>query len=549
MVMMQPAWSRPVLVLGGAAMLCVSALVGCEAEEPIAPEQTELSPEALLVRGSLDLRGTRPTTSELQALRAAPAELDIMLDALVDDPRFGDRIRSIFAPAVRTRQDDFRFSAFDYGIDDDDDPAMQRAMAEEVLNIMHHVALMDEPFSNIFEADYTVIDPIMLQVWPLQEAEEQADNLPTGTIKARYTDGRPSAGVLATNAFFWRHTSTIENANRGRSNAISRAFLCEDYLDRPIDFPTDVDLTDSEGIRDAIRTNPGCQACHATLDPFASHLWGFMQLSDDAVSWSSYKPEAELMWSNQTEAVPAFFGTPTSGTLRDLALRISSDERFVACTVERMYEAFIGRPVTLDDEGQLVAHRETFLASGLSLKSLARALLRDPAYRGKRELSSYGAYPEPATAKLASPEQLSSSLFDLSGYALTVDGRNAIDVDKGLRALAGGSERGPSRTPSLGHALVHRRLAEGAARFLVEGTGSDSRIGKTLGATDLDQPPSGAALVALILETRQQSVTTSSAEVAELQALWTAADENQGASEAWAAVLTALLADPALAVY
>ncbi|MCA9620895.1 MAG: DUF1588 domain-containing protein, partial [Myxococcales bacterium] len=101
-----------------------------------------------------------------------------------------------------------------------------------------------------------------------------------GLVRAHYVDGRPAAGVLATNAFFWRHRSTLENANRGRANAISRAFLCEDYLERPIDFPSDIDLSDADAIENAIDHNAACQACHATLDPLASHLWGFMVLTE-----------------------------------------------------------------------------------------------------------------------------------------------------------------------------------------------------------------------------------------------------------------------------
>lgn len=531
------------LAVGGTVFACSSD------ESPPTLPSTQLSPQALYIRASLDVRGVRPTPAELQTLGASPEQLDAMLDALVDDARFGSSVRAIFADALRTRQDRYRFGAEELGLSDDDEFIVARAISEEPLNIMHHIALSDAPFSDIFSADYTIVEPVLVQAWSLEQAETQPKTLPTGTVLARYTDGRPPAGVLATNAFFWRHTSTVENANRGRSNAISRAFLCEDYLDRPIDFPKDVDLTDSELIREAIKTNPGCQACHATLDPFASHLWGFMQLAEDAASWSLYHPQNELMWKEETDAQPAFFGTPTEGTLSILAQSIGADERFAACTVQRVYEAFIGRPAELSDEGQLVAHRETFVKSGLSLKALVRGVLRDPAYGGREQLSAWGGTPAPVIAKLASVEVLDRSLLDLSGYQMTFAGRAVTEVDYGLRALAGGSERGDSSQASLGHALVHRRLAEGAARSLVDGLAPSSRVGKLLDKADLSQKPSAAFVAELVFEIQSQQVDQGSERVTALLALFDAVAQQDGNEEAWTALLTASFSDPTLAVY
>ena len=509
-----------------------------------------LSARALYLRASLDVRGARPSAAELEQLEQSPDQLNSMLAALLDDPRFGSRAAAVFAPALRTRRDRYRFGAEDYGLPSEQNAALQQAFSEEALNLIHYIAVTDRPFSEILTADYTIVAPILTQVWPLAtEAEQPSAGLPEATQLARYQDGRPAAGVLATNSFFWRHTSTVQNANRGRSNAISRAFLCEDYLDRPIDFPKDVDLTDSEGIAEAIKTNPGCQACHATLDPFASHLWGFMQPVEDAPSWSFYHPENELSWQTETAAVPAFFGKPTAGSLRALALAIAGDERFVACTTRRMYEAFLGRPAALADEGQLAFHREAFLASGLSLKALVLSLFNDAAYRGQARSSTFGGTPEPVDAKLVSPQLLGSSLYDLSGYRMSYGGRDLISVDYGLRALAGGSERGASASPSLGRALVHRRLAEGAAQAVISQATPSSRIGALLSDADLAAQPSPETLVALLFEVQSVRPEADGEQVQALLSLWDAVASQQDAQAAWTALLTAVFSDPSLAVY
>ena len=537
--------------LAAASLCALSALAACQSDEgePAPLPDAGLSAQQFYVRASLDVRGVRPTTAELSQLAQAPASLDGMLAALVDDPRFGGRVADIFAPALRTRRDNYRFGTDNFDLPEEQEAALQRAFSEEAVNIVHFVAVNDRPFSEVLTADYTVVDPMLLTLWPLEADANQPGGLPDNTQLAHYTDGRPRAGVLATNSFFWRHTSTVQNANRGRTNAISRAFLCEDYLERPIDFPKDVDLTDSEGIAEAIRTNPGCQACHATLDPFASHLWGFMQLSDDAYSWSVYHPEAELMWMDETGASPAYFGKPTGGTLTGLAQAVAADERFVACTTRRIYEAFLGRPAALADEGQLALHREAFVTSELSLKALVRSLLHDPAYRGQTRTSSFGGIPEAVDLKLVSPSLLTTSLADLSGYRMLGGGRELTGVDYGLRALAGGSERGASATPSLGRAMVHRRLAEGSALALVAQATPGSRVHALLSGSDFSVKPESALVAALIFEVQSEVVPPDADQVTALLALWDDIAAIEDPQDAWAALLTAIFSDPALAVY
>jgi hypothetical protein len=484
------------------------------------------------------------------AVEAEPAALDGMLDAFIDDPRFGDRVRSLFADALRTRKDHYRFAFSAYDLPAADNPRFQAAVAEEALNLIALVAVRDSPFTDVLTERVTVVDPILLDVWPLAPEAVQPPDLPPRTVLARYTDGRPRAGILATNGFFWRHESTVENANRGRTNAISRALLCEDYLDRPIDFPADIDLTNPEAIADAIRTNQGCSACHATMDPFAAHLGGFLYPADDARVWARYQPESELGWKTTTQAAPSYFGEPTKGRLDELARAIAADDRFASCTVRRVYERLLGRASTIADDGQLAVHREAFLGSGLSLKALFRSVVRDPAYRGSVETSPYGGAPEPALIKLASPELLASALSDLSGYELVIDGRPATSTDLALRALAGGSDRGATPTPSLGHALVQRRLAEASARALVDGLAPDSRVGALLAAHDATARPSADLIAALSAEIVARRADPTGEEVGALLAIWDAvAISTNDSREAMSAVLVALFADPEMALY
>lgn len=497
----------------------------------------EVPPTERLVRVSLDVRGIRPSLEELGRVTADPGQLEPMIDGFLDHDGFAGRVKDLFAPGYRTRVDAYPFT--------EDRPELDRAIGEEPLNLIAAVAMEERPYTDIVLSDHTVVHDALLDWWPLEVVA--AGPLP-GTSVARYTDGRPHVGVLSTNAMWWRHESTFENANRGRANALSRALLCESFLDRPIDFPRDIDLSDSETIRSAIQTNPGCTACHASLDPIASYLWGFMYRGEDFESWSTYAVSAERDWVTATGRAPGWFGTPGSN-LPDLGVFVARDPRFVSCAVKRVYEGLLGRRARVDDDGALAEHRDAFIVSGLDLKSLVRSVLDDERYRGLRSESAFGGTPEDVELKVITPEQLSTELYALTGFRMTdgEDGPDALAVDYGLRALAGGSDQGAATSPSTGLVLVHRRLAEAAASAIVEGAVSGGAV--TSIVSDWSASPTPEQLVDLVAVTASVRIPADGPEVAELGRLWQDLAEAESPDTAWRGLLTALLADPQRLVY
>lgn len=507
--------------------------------EPMPPVDDPLDAVALLNRASLDLRGLRPSAEELAQVEADPAAVDGIIEGFVDDPAWAGRVKDIFAGAWRTRID--VYDAPDGGYGGEQPPAYHTAVGEEVLDLIAYVAMNDLPFREILQSPDTFVDPLLVSLWPLEQQAAGNEWLPPGTVRARYTDGRPQAGVLSLNAVYWRHPSTVENANRGRTNALSQALLCQSYLDRPIDFPTDLDLTDSESIRQAIREVGACQACHATLDPFASYLWGFMYPNEPS---TTYSVAAERDWQIYTDTPPGFFGVPGE-RLVDLGQQIADDERFISCTVRRVYEGMLGRDAVLQDEGALAEHREAFLASSLSLKALVRSILHDPSYRGVHWEPRFGGTPAPVPLKVAPVEVWSRSLTELSGYALEFGGRDGTRLDAAVRTLAGGSDRGDATDVSTGAVLVQRRLAEAGATWLVDNQGSSGgRLDEVLAGVDLEAAPSDATLVALVQGARAKTLDTDDPELVALAQLWTDAAAIDDARGAWIALLTAILADP-----
>ncbi|MCC6623616.1 MAG: DUF1592 domain-containing protein [Deltaproteobacteria bacterium] len=518
-----------------------------------------LDAPALLTRLSLDLRGVRPTPEERARVELGGADADAALDALVDemmaDARFGDRVRDLFATILRTRVEDFPVGAAALGLDEADQGALFASIGEEALHVVARVATEDRPWTELVTADWTMADATLEAIYPLaREAGPDAAWRP-----ARYTDGRPAAGLLTTNGLWWRYLSDGVSYGRGRANAIARIFLCADFLDRPVDFPRDIDLTDEQGIRRAVRDNDGCIGCHAGLDPLASYLAGFQYTDKTAAEMLTYHPERERAWGAMTELAPAFYGAP-GYTLRDLGRQIAADPRFVQCAVETTFELLLRRDVDWTDAREvdaLTRHREAFLAGGLTLRSLVRSIVSDPRYRMAETSDGAGA------ERLVTPEQWADVLAAWTGYRMEVGGADLLATDlTGLRTLAGGGDgrsgSEPAALPTATMSLVWERTAEAAARFAVSSPAAPPEARALFelavaaapdGDAAFDDPAFRAQAAALHRRLFGTRVAADGPEVRATLALWDRLNQIDGPEDAWAGVLTALFRDPSLALY
>ncbi len=533
---------------------------GCTTAEPTSPPASRgLDATRFFVRASLDLRGVRPTEAELAEVDAKPERALELAAGFVNDPRFPGRVRDWFAQAFRTRVDRFALSAQEVGLSPDDDVALQASIAEEPLMLIAHVAEQDLPFTTVVTANYTFANELLGRAFPVDYPAGA-----TGWQKARYNDGRPAAGVLSMNSLYWRFPSNGVNYSRGRAGAIARALLCENFLDRPVDFPRDIDLSNEDAIIHAVRTNQACVNCHASLDPLASHLFGFQNATDSVYEKRSYHEEREQRWRSATGVGPAYFGQP-SATLITLGQRIAADGRFVSCAVRRVYEGLLGRDAEPDDDGALTEHRESFLKGGLTLRALVRSVLKDPAYAGLTVASRMGGTAKGVTRKLLRPEVLGSQMDDLTGYRML--GRGGRDLllvaGDGLRALGGGADGTTGEAPRIGPnvplLLVQERLAEAAAAALVfHGGARPGKVGAVLDGADLDRRPDDpgfdtaarSLVVALHRTIFSTKVAKEGEETAAALALFADIYLAEGDPRAaWAGVLAALLRDPEFITY
>lgn len=525
----------------------LAALLACATPEPVdapaeAPEVLRPDPALVLTRSSLDLRGVRPSPDELDRLEADPDALDDMVRAWLRDPRFEDRVRDLWAEVYQTRKEAWPWEV----VSAQPDPvAFSASIGEEPLRILGRVAAEDLPVTDIVTADWTMVDHHLARAW---STDYPADG--QGWQVARYTDGRPGAGVLSTNGMWWATLTSESNLNRARANTIARVFTCRDYLDQPVRFAAAFDLSDPEGVRAAVHDNPSCATCHSTLDPLAAYLFGFHFDGKGAPEEQLvYHPEREGLWRPLLGAAPAWYGQP-GDSLSDLGRQVAADPRFAECLTRQAFEQLLQRPATLDDTATLNAHREALIRGDARLRPLIESVVLGDDYR------AVGLPGGPR--KLATPELLETQVRALTGFRFTVDGASLLRTDNvGVRVIAGGVDgelsTRPVREATPPLILVQRRLAEAASDAAVRAWRAAPQRAPVLAPLDLDDTRPEALAEAFAWLERAvlgRRLAPDDAEVLDLVDTFQQAEALTGEPDAaWVLVLTVLLSDPDLVLY
>lgn len=525
-------------------------ILSCQSN--IHPMQTEevllLSPTKRLARASLDIRGIRPSLEELNRIESNPDEFDLLVDEFLYHPTFGTRIREIFGEIYTTEKDFYPINADIVGLSDQYEFAS--AIGQEPLRLIQEVVVNDMPWSTIVTADWTMANEIHGEIYPIDYPPEA-----TGWMKAHYTDGRPSAGILSTNGLWWVYGSTSSNANRKRGNTVSRLLLCHDYLLRPIEFSRDLNLLDNSAVEEAVSSDPACVSCHQTLDPLSAHFFGFWSPQQNSwIDLNLYHPDRERLYEEFLGVGPSYYGMPSTG-LNNLGSLIAGDSRFGMCVVKQLVEQFHQAEAPLSDMETLSLHRNAFIESDQNIRELIRSIILQPEYSASRWDSQY----EDQNARLLHIDQLASSIEDLTGFRWTFDGLDILRSSSiGLRILGGGADGetvfSSATHPNATMLLTQARLAELSAAFAVENEALVPKEERRLfSLVDLDTTnesnilPQIRQLHLLVLS---QPISEDGPEATGLHHLYTTVSELESSSQSgWKAVLTALLRDPSLLIY
>ena len=323
-----------------------------------------------------------------------------------------------------------------------------------------------------------------------------------------------------------------------------------------------IDALTSGDPEDVIRDTPTCQSCHSSLDPLASHFFGFWwEIEGDLTEQTLYRPEDEEIWKDHHDREPGYFGKPTAN-LAELGMLLAEDTRLVDCAVKTVFEGVTQRATSEADWAELSEHRAAFEDGGLTLRALARSVVLSEEYRAAATSDADLAARLP-TVKQVSPTQLASIIEDITGYAWTFDGREGLsDQSTGLPVLAGGIDSRyvttPNHDPSVGLVFIQERLAQSAGRYVAEHDLDPNREGDALMlqyVTVLDTPESNPAAFEaqirdLLLRVRGVPLAEDATEPARLMALWKQLYSAEGSAErAWAGVVSVALRDPRILFY
>lgn len=514
----------------------LALLIACRDEpEATQPAATGLRGAALADRISLDLRGVHASAEEIASAEASDQNIESLINEYLNDQRFPSRVAWIWNDTLHTALwfDDYRrFGSLDF--------EDWRAMGQEPLRQIEAVVASGAPFSEILTSETLQADETLAAWWPLTREEGE------GWTASTYTDGRPMAGLLSSASLWQRYNGDITNRNRGRANALARAFLCADFFDRDVQFDFALDAEDLEQMENAVREQESCLGCHAALDPLASFFGGFTERSqeepqDQFTRWSPWTADWYAAWTR-----PAYYGHP-GADLTDLGAFIAADPRFATCVVDRLYEGLVGEP--LEDAALRAELGESFRASNLDARALVAEVLALDAYRRDED-------------RLLSPEQLGASLQDALGLdegAALDDGLNPLTWSVEHRVLAGGGDDHTvldrNRAPGLGvNAMQLWAARQGAAAALeLDASRADGeQILWTL-VDPYSESPSEADLRAQLRAWRIRlhgaSIPEDDPGLDGLVALWQGAAASAGPARAWEHALAALVRHPDTVLY
>lgn len=433
-------------------------------ENPVACEDVDVTEEFFdgvelldevetLRKASLALVGRLPTIEQEQRVRDGGFEaLDVVLDEMMTDPVFIDRIIEIYNDYFLTDRYYPDTQALDLlaGLTDEDGNAIypdiywfeeqglseeeiqlaesfaNRGIARESLQLVAHVVRNDLPYTEILTADYTMVNPFSAQSYGVNASFTTGEY---DEFQPAKIPGIPHAGVLTNSVFMNRFPTTDTNRNRHRARKLYEFFLATDVLrlgERPID------ATGSDILNPTLN-NQDCAVCHAVIDPMS----GALQNWDVA---GRYSPRDEGWYPEMRQPGFGDVVMPPSENSRAtqwLAEQIVADPRFAIAPVHIMFKGLSGQtplrePSDATHPDYLAQIRafdvqakvfqgiaDQFVEDNYNLKTVVKEIVKTPYYRAanatdltperEADLADLG------TGRLLTPEQLHRKIETMTG--------------------------------------------------------------------------------------------------------------------------------------
>jgi len=434
----------------------------------------------VLAHAAMLFGGRNPSAAEYTAAAASPAALHSTIRGYMQGPAFDaflaeSGMTQFLTLRVVPRDSNQGLAAADFpalaNIAQADKARFDSAVQREPVELMKYIVDGDRPWTDMVAGNYTVANGVLAQYLgaqvqgsfanPADDNEWRQATVPN----TRLSSTREHAGVLSTHAWLASFPTTATNRNRHRIFTLANQFLATDVqalAQRPIDGPGNFIVPTVE--------NPGCAACHDTIDPMASGFQNWAEnnrflpyksaAGKDIALPASYRSGNYHKDANgkpfymegdnwfRDEKAPGYGGvtmpsliTGSPTALQWLGQQVAADPRFAMGAVEFWYQAVFGRaalraPLDPNAAGgasalaaynaqqQLFATLATnFKAGGYKVKDLLADLVLSAWYRADAatgvtasralDLADVGSY------NLLLPSQLDLKLASLTGQAWT----------------------------------------------------------------------------------------------------------------------------------
>lgn len=431
----------------------------------------QLDEEGTLRKATFLLASRMPTPEELELVRGQGIDaLDPVLDVILEEDAFYVRMKEIVNDmlhtdafkigddAVETVDEELYPTKFWYEDIEDDDTrnTMRRltndAIAREPLEIVEYVLRNGRPFTEVFTADYTIINPYSARSYGIDLANFADPNDENEKIPWTF-EAVDQAGLLTTSVFLNRYPSTPTNRNRARARYFYQFFLATDILRlaaRPID-------TTQIQTHNPTLNVAACNVCHQNLDPIA----GAFQNWDDE---GRYRPMMEGWYADMVapgfgDALLPYEESPRA--LSWLADQAIQDPKFALSMVHLVYRGLTGQepleePMELQDVDYLARIRafeaqdhvfkqiaEGFVSSGYELRYIVKEVVKTHYFRATSTTEDldeqrYMELADMGTARLLSPEGLHRRLEATLGVGWKKNGVNALLAGDYFKFFYGG---------------------------------------------------------------------------------------------------------------
>ena len=239
-------------------------LLACQPEFVVEPAE----PSQLLRRLSLDLRGVLPEQDEFVQLQQGQSSVEQLREDYLSSPQLGERVVDWYGEQWHTLIDVYDVVHEDYYLDDAEEYSFERAVGEEPLRLVASVVSENQHYSG--SAGRAQHSYATSGEYLATRAALRGNRIRMGHCQLHRWQTRDGCAVNQWPMVALHHRR--KQHEQGRAAALSRLLLCEDPLARPVSsrhFVTELGTASTEN---AIRQNPACTSCHATLDPLAASL-------------------------------------------------------------------------------------------------------------------------------------------------------------------------------------------------------------------------------------------------------------------------------------